>query len=102
METEGHCIGSLVTTFIDNVPQIHPPPPFATLALAQNAGGADVTISLAIMPSIPVKHDLIVGGGLGTKREASQSVRQRDAPDATSRLTSFSVQGARKQGSSAK
>ena len=40
-------------------------PPFATLALAQNAGGADVTISLAIMPSIPVKHDLIVGGGWG-------------------------------------
>ena len=55
-----------------------------------------MTISLAIMPSIPVKHDLIVGGGLGAKREASPSARQRDAPDATSRLTSFSVEGARK------
>ena len=31
-------------------------PPFATLALVQNAGGAymrDATISLAIMPSLP-------------------------------------------------
>ena len=45
-------------------------PPFATLASVQNAGGAymwDVTISLAIMPPLPVpiKHDLIVGGGWG-------------------------------------
>ena len=38
-------------------------PPFATLALVQNTGGAytwDATISLAITPSL---HDLIVGGG---------------------------------------
>ena len=43
-------------------------PPFATLASVQNAGGActwDATISLAITPPLPVpiKHDLIVGGG---------------------------------------
>ena len=44
---------------------------FATLALVQNAGGGswggaytqDATISLAITPSLPVKHDLIVDGG---------------------------------------
>ena len=42
--------------------------PFATLALVQNAGGAykwDATISLAITPSLLVKHDLIVSGGGG-------------------------------------
>ena len=37
-------------------------------------------------PSLPVKHNLIVGGGWGP------SVRQRDAPDASGRLTSFSVE----------
>ena len=40
------------------VPQIHPPP-FATLALVQSAGGAytwDATFSLAITPSLPVPH----------------------------------------------
>ena len=56
-----------------------PPPPitvvshkyalsFATLASVQNPGGTfarDATISLAITPSLPVKHDLIVGGGWG-------------------------------------
>ena len=46
------------------------PRPFATLALVQNAGGTymwDETISLAITPSlsVPVKYDLIVGGGWG-------------------------------------
>ena len=55
-----------------------PPPPitvvshkyalsFETLA----SGGAfarDATISLAITPSLPVKHDLIVGGGWGQAR----------------------------------
>ena len=73
--------------------------PFAILALVQNAGGGggggaytrDVTISLAITPSlpVPVKHDLIVGGGWGP------SARRTDAPDATGRLTSFSVEGQR-------
>ena len=43
-------------------------PPFATLASVQNAGGGyarDAMISLVITPSllVPVKHDLIVGGG---------------------------------------
>ena len=50
-----------------SVPQIRPPP-FAILALVQNAWGAytrDATIPLPITPSLPVKHDLIVGGGWG-------------------------------------
>ena len=48
----------------------------------------DATISLAITPSLPVKHDLIVGGGCGP------SARQRDASDAIAvGLTSFSVEG---------
>ena len=67
-------------------------PPFATLASVQNAGGAytqDATISLVIMPSlpVPVKHGLIVDGGWGP------SARQRDAPDASGKLTSFSIEG---------
>ena len=66
-------------------------PPFATLALVENAGGAytqDATISLAIRPSLPVKLDLIVGG-VEAKHEASLSTRQRAVPDTTGRLTSF-------------
>ena len=59
------------------------PPPFATLASVQNAGGGggggafarDATISLAITPSLPVKHDLIVGGG-GAKCEAERFSRR--------------------------
>ena len=47
----------------------------------------DATISLAITSSLPVKHDLIVGGGWGP------STRQRDAPDTSGRPTSFSVEG---------
>ena len=51
-----------------------PPHPFAILALVQNAEGAymrDATISLTITPSdfLPVKHDLIVGGGWGQVRD---------------------------------
>ena len=41
-------------------------PPFATLALVQNAGGAytrDATISLVITPSLPGMKSLPVGGG---------------------------------------
>ena len=55
-----------------------PPPPFATLASVQNAGGAfarNATISLAITPSLPVKHDLIVSGG-GAKCEAERFSRR--------------------------
>ena len=47
----------------------------------------DATISFVITPSLPVKHDLIVGGGWGP------SARRRDAPEASRRLTSFSVEG---------
>ena len=43
----------------------------------------DATISLAMTPSLPVKHGLIV----------IVSVRWRDAPNASSRLMSFSVEG---------
>ena len=72
-----------------SVPQMRPP--FATLALVQNAGGAytrDATIFLAITPSLPIKHDpnVIVGGGW------RPSTRRRDAPNASGRLTSFSVE----------
>ena len=60
-------------------------PPFATLALVQNAGGAytwDATISLAITLSLPTKHDSIVicRWGVEAKCEASPNTRQRDAP----------------------
>ena len=47
----------------------------------------DATISLAITPSLLVKHDLIVGEGWGP------SARQRDSPNITGRLMSFSVDG---------
>ena len=36
---------------------------------------------------VPVKYDLIVSGGWGP------SAKRRDAPDATGRVTSFSVEG---------
>ena len=42
---------------------------------------------------VPVKYDLIVSGGVGAKREALPSAKRRDAPDATGRVTSFSVEG---------
>ena len=47
----------------------------------------DATISLAITFFLSVKHDLIVDGG------RRPSARWRDAPDASGRLTSFSVEG---------
>ena len=76
-------------------------PPFCNLSLSAKrseggggggGGGAyawDATISFAITPSlpVPVKHDLTVGGLWGP------SAKPRDAPDATGRLTSFSVEG---------
>ena len=70
-----------------SVPQIHSS--FAILALVQNAGGAytrDVTISFAITPSLPVKHNLIFSGGWGP------SATRRDAPDTSGRLMSFSFE----------
>ena len=69
----------------------YPPPPFANLALVENAGGAytrDAAISLVITPSLPVKLDLIVSG-VGATHEVSLSARQRDVPDTTGRLMSF-------------
>ena len=68
-------------------------PPFATLASVQNAGGAytrDATISLAITPSLSIKHDSIVicRWGVEAKRKASPNARRRDPPNASSRLTS--------------
>ena len=75
--------------FVNTVVSRKYPPPFATLASVQNTGEVytwDVTISLAITPSllVPIKHDLIVGG---------PSARRRDAPNATGWLTSYSVEG---------
>ena len=72
-------------------------PPFATLALVQNVGGAytrDATISLAITPSLPIKHDSLGGGGGGeAKHKASPNARRRDAPDASGRLMRYSIEG---------
>ena len=52
-------------------------PPFATLALVQNVGGAytrDATISLAITSSLPIKHDSLGGGWRpSTRRHRAQS-----------------------------
>ena len=78
-----------------SVPQICPP--FQTLASVQNAGGAytrDATISVAIRPSLSIKHDSIVicRWGVEAKRKASPNVRRRD-PNASSRLTNFSIEG---------
>ena len=66
------------------------PPPLQSYSLSINVEGAytqDATIPLAITPSLPVKDDLIVGGGWGP------SARWRDAPDTSERVTSFSVEG---------
>ena len=50
----------------------------------------DATISLGITPSLLIKGWLHCYLSMGGWRP---SVRQRDAPDASSRLTSFSVEG---------
>ena len=42
---------------------------------------------LSQLPYLLVKHDLIVSGGWGP------STRQRDAPDASGRLTSYALRG---------
>ena len=73
-------------------------PPFRNLSLSTKCRGAytrDATISLAITPSLPIKHDSIVicQWGMEAKREVSPNARRRDAPDASGRLTSFSVEG---------
>ena len=75
-----------------SVPQICPP--FCNLGLStKRRGGAytrDATISLAITLSLPGTKSLSVGGG--DQARASPSARRRDAHDASSRLTSFSVE----------
>ena len=59
-----------IADIYSGVPQIHPPPPFATLASVQNAGGGlyvgrnDFSRDYALL-LVPLKHDLIVGGGWG-------------------------------------
>ena len=61
-------------------------PPFATLALAQSAGGAytqDATFSLAITPFLEM-----FSGSVDAK-----NARRRDATDASGRLVSFSIEG---------
>ena len=57
--------------------------PFATLASVQNAGGAytrDATISLAITPSLSIKHDSIV-----ICRWGAQGVAEREAERSSQR-----------------
>ena len=74
----------MATVFICTVVSRKYVPPFAILALVQNAGGAymrDATISLAITPSLPGMKLLSVGA----KRGASPSARQRDAHDVSGR-----------------
>ena len=73
-----------------SVPQIRPP--FCNLSLStKHRGGLyaecdDFSRDYALLP-VPVKHDLIVSGGWGP------NARWRDAPDASGRLASFSVEG---------
>ena len=74
------------------------PPPFCSLSLStkrREAYTRDATISLAITPSLPVKHDSIVicRWGVEAKREVSPNARRRDAPDASGGLTSFNIEG---------
>ena len=72
---KGHTyVASIPPPPITVVSHKYAPPPLLQPTSAQNArggGGAfarDATISLAITPSLPVKHDLIVGGGWGQAR----------------------------------
>ena len=71
-------------------------PPLCNLSLGtkrMGVGGAytrDATISLAIMPSLPVKHDLIVGGGWGQAQDVAER-KAGDVPNA--RLTSSALKG---------
>ena len=63
---------TLAYTYINTVVSRKYAPPFAILALVQHTGWAytrDATISLAITPSLPVKNDLIVGGGWGQAQD---------------------------------
>ena len=66
-------------------------PPFATLALVQNAGRLIHGMQQFLSRLRPPCMTLIVGGG-GTKCEALPSAKQRDALNTSSRLTSFRVE----------
>ena len=72
-----------------SVPQIRPP--FCNLSLSTKRRGGLIHgmwhFLSWLRPPKWVKHDLTVGGGWGP------SARQRDAPDASGKLTSFSVEG---------
>ena len=88
----------LITRFYSTVVPCKYAPPFATLASVQNGGRAymrDATISLAITPSLSIKPDSIVicRWGVEAKRKVSPNTRRRDPPNASSRVTSFSVEG---------
>ena len=70
-------------------------PPFATLASVKNAGGLYVGCNnfSRDYALLSIKHDFIVicQWGVEAKRKASPNARRRDPPNASSRLTSFSV-----------
>ena len=79
-----------------SVPQIRPP--FCNLSLGTKRtgglyAGCDNFSREYALPS--EKHDSLGGGGVGggveAKHKASPNARHRDAPDASGRLTSFSV-----------
>ena len=55
----------------------------------------DATISIAIKPSLLIKHDFIVicRWVVEAKRKASPNTRWRDPPNASSRLTNFTLRG---------
>ena len=93
--------GNLIDKFMckcryRSFPQIRPP--FCNLSLSTKrrgglcAGCDDFSRDYAL-PFRTGKAWLHCRWGVGAKREASPSARRRDAPDATGRLTSFSVEG---------
>ena len=100
-------LGELITSPVSvcclpkyrSVPQIRPPPPpFCNLRHSTKckgglyAGCNDFSRDYTL-PSGTGKAQPHCRWGVGAKRETSPSARQRDAPDATGRLASFSVEG---------
>ena len=79
-----------------SVPQIRPP--FCNLSLNTKHGGGlyagcdNFSYDYAL-PSNKANSIVICRWGVEAKREASPNARRRDAPDASGRLTSFSVEG---------
>ena len=68
-------------------PTYKPPPGFCTKAEVAKEGGV-----FAGHYGTNVQSRLL-GASMEAKHEASPSARQRDAPNASGRLTSFSVEG---------